>query len=177
MVLALKITTFCRDEENEAHVGPLNKFRRMQILRNKVNNDNEVEASTNTTMTSSTTLLPSIESANEIMGMVEHSRNKRATIQDGCFTSENELKRAHIWINFTVMFLLPVLVSFAAVIQSCLQNELVIHGLPVLILGETSFCIINRKQHHLNCNFCEIHFINAVALTRRQQQDLAAACP
>ena len=151
MVLALKITTFCRDEENEAHVGPLNEFRRMQIMRDNANNVNEVEASTNTTMTSSTALLPPIESADEIMGRVEHSRNKRA-VADRCFTSENELKRAHIWINFTVMFLLPVLVSFAAVVQNCLRNELVIHGLPVLILGETSFCIINRKLHHLNCN-------------------------
>ena len=148
----------------------------MQIMRDNANNDIEVEGSTNITMTSSTTLLPPIESADEITGRVEHSRNKRATIQDGCFTSENELKRAHIWINFTVMFLLPVLVSFAAVIQNCLPNKLVIHGLPVLILGETSFCIINRKLHHLNCNFCDMHFINAVALTRRQQQGFAAAC-
>ena len=80
-----------------------------------VNNVSEVEASNNTSMMSSQTLLPPFESADEVLGMVEHSRSKRA-IQDGCFTSENELHKAHIWINFTVMFLLPVLVSFAAIV-------------------------------------------------------------
>ena len=138
-------------------------------------NVNEAEASTNITMVSSSTFTPLIESADEVMGMMEHSRSKRE-VADGCFDSksDHELKKAHIWINFTIMFLLPVLVSFAAMVQNCLKMN---HNSWAAGSNSGREVFASLIRSHTTRIAISVIFINIVALAEKQQRGVVSACP
>ena len=120
---------FSNQEQHEVIIAFLDHFPKEGSSK-MPSTPNLINATTHLTTSTSTSAITEEEASDS------RNNNGQIIIENGCSKDEYELAgRAHMWINFSVFFLLPVLVS--------LENQLQVN------VGKILFHFFNSKNSYL----------------------------